>query len=46
VTSLPLPLAAPEEIGLSSMRLARLGRVLRGEIERGRVPGAYAAIED
>jgi CubicO group peptidase (beta-lactamase class C family) len=44
VTSLPLPLAAPEEIGLSSMRLARLGRVLRAEIERGRVPGAVALI--
>ena len=44
MTSLPLPLAAPEEIGLSSMRLARLGRVLRGEIERGRVPGAVALI--
>jgi CubicO group peptidase (beta-lactamase class C family) len=40
----PLPLAAPEEIGLSSVRLARLGEVLRGEIERGRVPGAVALI--
>src|SRR5258707_2287109 len=44
VTSLPLPLAAPEEIGLSSIRLARLGAVMRGEIERGRVPGAVALI--
>jgi CubicO group peptidase (beta-lactamase class C family) len=44
VTSLPLPLALPEEIGLSSPRLARLGEVLRGEIERGRVPGAVALI--
>jgi CubicO group peptidase (beta-lactamase class C family) len=40
----PLPLAAPEEIGLSSLRLARLGTVMRGEIERGRVPGAVALI--
>jgi CubicO group peptidase (beta-lactamase class C family) len=40
----PLPLAAPEEIGLSSARLARLGAVMRGEIERGRVPGAVALI--
>jgi CubicO group peptidase (beta-lactamase class C family) len=44
VTSLPLPLAVPEEIGLSSMRLARLSAVMRGEIERGRVPGAVALI--
>jgi CubicO group peptidase (beta-lactamase class C family) len=44
VTSLPLPLAAPEEIGLSSVRLARLGSVMRSEIERGRVPGAVVLI--
>jgi CubicO group peptidase (beta-lactamase class C family) len=36
--------AAPEEIGLSSDRLARLGKVLRGEVERGRVPGAVALV--
>ena len=40
----PLPLAAPEEIGLSTARLARLGEVMAGEIERGRVPGAVALI--
>ena len=40
----PLPLAAPEEIGLSTTRLARLGEVMAGEIERGRVPGAVALI--
>ena len=40
----PLPSAAPEEIGLSSLRLATLNRVMRGEIERGRVPGAVALI--
>jgi CubicO group peptidase (beta-lactamase class C family) len=40
----PLPLAAPEEIGLSSFRLARLGEVMKGESERGRVPGAVALI--
>jgi CubicO group peptidase (beta-lactamase class C family) len=44
VTPLPLPLAAPEEIGLSSIRLARLGSVMRGEVERGRVPGAVVLI--
>jgi len=40
----PLPLAAPEDIGLSSVRLARLGAVIAGEIERGRVPGAVALV--
>ena len=44
MTPPPLPFAAPEEIGLSSARLARLGAVMRGEIERGRVPGAVALI--
>ena len=39
-----LPVAAPEEIGLSAARLTRLGDVLRGEIDRGRVPGAVALI--
>jgi CubicO group peptidase (beta-lactamase class C family) len=36
--------ADPEEIGLSTAGLARLGDVLRAEIERGRVPGAVALI--
>jgi CubicO group peptidase (beta-lactamase class C family) len=40
----PLPTAAPEEIGLSPGRLDRLSQVMRGEIERGRVPGAVALI--
>jgi CubicO group peptidase (beta-lactamase class C family) len=44
MTSLPLPFAAPEDIGLSSVRLARLGTVMRGEIERGRLPGAVVLI--
>jgi len=44
VTDLPLPLAAPEELGLSSLRLARLGECLGREIERGRVPGAVALV--
>jgi CubicO group peptidase (beta-lactamase class C family) len=39
-----LPQAAPEEIGLSSSRLARLGKVLDAEIKRGRAPGAVALI--
>ncbi|HWG71881.1 MAG TPA: serine hydrolase domain-containing protein [Steroidobacteraceae bacterium] len=39
-----LPAAAPEELGLSPVRLARLGAVLRGEIDSGRLPGAVALI--
>jgi CubicO group peptidase (beta-lactamase class C family) len=44
MTSLPLPPATPEDVGLSTSRLARLGAVMRGEIERGRVPGAVALV--
>jgi CubicO group peptidase (beta-lactamase class C family) len=42
--TVPLTPAAPEEIGLSSDRLARLGRVLRDEAARGRVPGGVALV--
>jgi CubicO group peptidase (beta-lactamase class C family) len=44
MTPTPLPQAIPADIGLSSAGLARLGTVLRGEVERGRVPGAVALI--
>jgi CubicO group peptidase (beta-lactamase class C family) len=44
VTPHSLPQATPEEIGLSSSRLARLSGVLRAEVERGHVPGAVALI--
>jgi CubicO group peptidase (beta-lactamase class C family) len=44
VTALPLPFAVPEEIGLSTSRLARLGSVMAGEIARGRVPGAVVLV--
>lgn len=40
----PLPRAAPEEVGLSAQRLARIAEVLRVDIERGRLPGAVIAI--
>ena len=40
----PLPRATPEDIGLSTAGLARLGRVLQGEVERGLLPGAVALI--
>ncbi|MDP9010366.1 MAG: beta-lactamase family protein [Pseudomonadota bacterium] len=44
MTSPPLPQATPEDVGLSTAGLARLGAVMRGEIERGRVPGAVALV--
>ena len=39
-----LPRAKPETVGMSSARLARIGEVLRADIERGRIPGAVLAI--
>jgi CubicO group peptidase (beta-lactamase class C family) len=44
MTSPVLPHATPEDVGLSTAGLARLGSVMRGEIERGRVPGAVALV--
>ncbi len=40
----PLPRAKPEEVGLSSERLARIGAALKADIEAGRIPGAVIAI--
>ena len=40
----PLPRAKPESVGMSSARLARIGEVLRADIDRGRIPGAVVAI--
>ena len=42
--SLPLPRAEPEAVGMSSVRLARLGDRLREDIDKGRMPGAMVAI--
>jgi CubicO group peptidase (beta-lactamase class C family) len=39
-----LPSSTPQAIGLSPPALARLSQVLRGEIERKRLPGAVALI--
>jgi CubicO group peptidase (beta-lactamase class C family) len=44
MTLQPLAPAAPAEIGLSPVRLERLGTVMQGEVERGRLPGAVALI--
>ena len=40
----PLPRAKPEEVGLSSDRLARISQPLKADIEAGRIPGAVIAI--
>jgi CubicO group peptidase (beta-lactamase class C family) len=40
----PLPRAKPEEVGLSSERLARIAATLNADIEAGRIPGAVIAI--
>ena len=40
----PLPRAKPEQAGLSSERLARIGATLNADIEAGRIPGAVIAI--
>src|ERR1700722_17433748 len=40
----PLPRANPDEVGLSSERLARIGETLKADIEGGRIPGAVIAI--
>ena len=40
----PLPRAKPEEVGLSSERLARIGATLKADIDTGRIPGAVIAI--
>jgi len=39
-----LPTAKPEQVGLSSERLERVSRALRGEIEAGKFPGAVALV--
>ncbi len=40
----PLPRAKPEDVGLSSERLARIGTTLKADIDAGRIPGAVIAI--
>src|ERR1700744_118321 len=40
----PLPRAKPEDVGMSSERLARIGATLTADIEAGKIPGAVIAI--
>lgn len=39
-----LPSARPEQVGLSSERLDRVGQILRAEIEKGKLPGAVVLV--
>lgn len=40
----PLPTAKPEQVGLSSQRLERVGQSFKAQIEKGRFPGAVVVI--
>jgi CubicO group peptidase (beta-lactamase class C family) len=40
----PLPSARPEEVGLSSERLQRIGSWIKGEVEAKRIPGAVVLV--
>jgi CubicO group peptidase (beta-lactamase class C family) len=40
----PLPRAKPEDVGMSSERLARIATTLNADVERGRIPGAVIAV--
>lgn len=39
----PLPTAKPEQVGLSSQRLERLGQTIKAQIATERFPGAVPA---
>jgi CubicO group peptidase (beta-lactamase class C family) len=39
-----LPAAKPEQVGLSSERLARIGQVVKADVEKGRLPGAVVLV--
>ena len=44
VSAQGLPTATPEEVGLSSSRLARVTELVKGEIAKGRYPGAVGLV--
>src|SRR3954470_21054847 len=39
-----LPAAAPESVGMSGQRLARIGEAFKKEIEQGKLPGAVMLV--
>jgi len=40
----PLPRGKPEDVGMSSERLAEIARVINADVGRGRLPGAVIAV--
>jgi CubicO group peptidase (beta-lactamase class C family) len=40
----PLPIAAPEDVGMSSSRLGRLDSALQAYVDEGRLPGGVALV--
>lgn len=44
MSSAPLPVCQPEDVGLSSAALGRLGRALQDRIASGHLPGAVALV--
>ena len=40
----PLPSSNPEQVGLSSQRLARLSQALKADADKGKIPGAVALV--
>ncbi len=44
VDAQPLPVAKPEQVGLSSQRLERVGQTVKVQIANGRFPGAVVLI--
>jgi CubicO group peptidase (beta-lactamase class C family) len=40
----PLPMAKPEEVGMSHARMERIGAALKDEIDKGLIPGAVVAV--
>ncbi|HEY6356474.1 MAG TPA: serine hydrolase domain-containing protein [Burkholderiaceae bacterium] len=44
VLAQPLPTARPQDVGLSSERLARIGSWIQGEIDAKRIPGAVVLV--
>jgi CubicO group peptidase (beta-lactamase class C family) len=44
VTAQSLPSAAPESVGMSAQRLARISQALKDEVDQGRLPGAVVMV--
>ena len=40
----PLPAANPDQVGLSSQRLERIGQLLKTDVDKGKIPGAVALV--